>query len=226
MRSLLLGLLLACIAGCATGDFPGSRPGGSPERRAQALAENGQHEDAARAYIALAADRSGIERDRLALLAIEQWLDAGDGRRARTAMFDVAIPEPGVMRDRWDTNRAAIELWEGRPDGALNILEPMSRRALPRPTRLRVDALRGDAWFQKNDPMRAIGIYTERERSGDARFREQSRQRLWAGLLVSNPQLMRDMAEIAADPVTRGWLSIGALAASTGQPGYRLGRTG
>ena len=55
--------------------------GGSAESRAERFARDGEHEEAARIYIGLAADTSGIERDRLTLLAVEQWLDGGDPAR-------------------------------------------------------------------------------------------------------------------------------------------------
>ena len=211
-------LTAALLTGCATGDF--GMPGSPSERRAEMLADDGRHEDAAGIYIGLASGASGSERDRLTLLAVEQWLDAGDGQRARTAMVDVSMPADGDLRWLWNTNRAAIELWEGRPDGALNILEPMSREPLPRRHRARVEALRGDAWFQKDDPLRAIDIYIQRERGlDDARSIDRNRRRLWAGLLVSDAQVLRSAGEITTDPVVRGWLTLGALATSTWQQG-------
>jgi outer membrane PBP1 activator LpoA protein len=220
LSRLITATLLATLllGGCVSTDFSGT--GGSSERRAEMLAQERRHADAAGLYIGLASEASGRERDRLTLLAVEQWLDAGDGRRARTAMFDVAMPAGGDQRWIWNTNRAAIELWEGRPDGALNILEPMSAEPLPVTNRSRVQALRADAWFQKDDPLRAIGLYTQREQLlTDEQDVEWNRARLWAGLLVSNVQTMRRMANVTADPVMRGWLSLGALAASTGQQG-------
>ncbi len=48
---------------------------------------------------------------------------------------------------------------------------------------------------------------------------EQNRSRLWQGLLFSNPQVLRQAAEIATDEQTRGWLTLGSLATSTGQQG-------
>ena len=132
-RLLVTLAIAAAVAGCATGDFPGTS--GSGERRAEVLRDERQFAEAAGVYIGLASEAAGRERDRLTLLAIEQWLDAGDGRRARTAMFDVVMPADGdELRWLWNTNRAALELWEGRPDSALNILEPMSRQPLPVPT--------------------------------------------------------------------------------------------
>lgn len=212
-------LFAACLAGCATGEFGGSGVS-STERRAGNLAAAGQHADAAGLYIGLASSAAGGERERLTLLAAEQWLDAGDGRRAKTAMQDVAMPAGGELRWIWNTNRAAIELWEGRPDGALNILEPMSAEPLPTRHRLRAQALRADAWFQKDDPLRAISLYAQRESMlSDERDVQANRARLWAGLLVSDVQTLRRMAGATADPIARGWLSLGALGASTGQQG-------
>jgi len=217
-----LGLLLcaaALLASCAATDI-GGRSGSQAERRAESLARQGRHDEAASAYIGLASARSGEERDRLTLLAAEQWLDAGDGRRARSAMSDIVVPSTGELRWLWITNRAAIELWQGEPDNALALLEPMSAEPLPMRHRARVEALRGDAWFQKGDPLRAVDIYMRREqwldRPGGA---TENRERLWAGLTVGSPQVLRQAAEIAIDDVARGWLALGALATSTGQQG-------
>jgi len=99
-------------------------------------------------------------------------------------------------------------------------LEPMSRRSLSDRDRLRVEALRADAWIQKQDPERAVQLMMQREAwISNRRGIEQNRKRLWQGLLVSSPQVLRRAAETSPDPVIRGWLSIGSLAASTGQQG-------
>ena len=83
--ALLAVSLLA--AACAA---PGGYTGVPGENRAERLAAAGEHEDAARVYIGLAAEASVQERDRLTLLAVEQWLDAGDINRARSAFASVA----------------------------------------------------------------------------------------------------------------------------------------
>ena len=81
-----LAVLLAMTvfaAGCeSTG---GSMSSSSGEGRAERQAENGDYQGAAATYIDLAAGETGAERDRLTLLAVEQWLDAGDASRARNA---------------------------------------------------------------------------------------------------------------------------------------------
>jgi len=207
------------LAGCETMNLPGL-PRGQSEQRADGLALQGRHDEAAAMYIGMASNATGIERDRLTLLASEQWLDAGDGRRASSAMRDVTMPSGGDLLWLWNTNSAALNLWEGRPQQALDILDAMSAQALPLEHRLRVEALRADAWFQKDDPLRAVQLYMQREQWLD-RGPEMldNRQRLWAGLLVSNVRTLRSAGMIASDATSRGWLGLGALAVATGQQG-------
>lgn len=217
LLAVLAGMLLA--SACATtnfGDFPGSQS----ERRAEALSRNGQFADAAGIYIGLASGASGQERDRLTLLAIEQWLFAGDGRRARNALSQIPTPAAGELLWLWSADAAALALWEGKPDNALALLEPLSRQPLPASHRARVEALRGDAWFQKDDPLRALDLYLQRENwLNDSGSIAASRSRLWAGLKVSNVATLREAANVSFDPIARGWLTLAALANSTGQQG-------
>jgi outer membrane PBP1 activator LpoA protein len=214
----MLIAMLALAAGCATGDYGGY--GVSGERRAEMLAEEGQFYDAAGAYIGLASSASGPERTRLTLLAIEQWLFAGDGRRARNALSQIDTPADGELLWLWSANAAGLSLWEGLPDRALALLDPLSRQALPADHRARVEALRADAWFQKSEPLRAVDLYVQRENWLDnPQAIDASRDRLWAGLQVIDPASLGEAATVAFDPVTRGWLTLAALATSTGQQG-------
>ena len=205
------------VGACAT---PGGYSGVPGEGRAERLAVAGEHEDAARVYFGLAAEASLQERDRLTLLAVEQWLDAGDINRARSAFRGVTRPATAEARYLWDTNSAALALYSGEADQALDILESMSRQSLPERHRLRVEALRADAWIQKGDPARAVELMTQREMwLSDRRSIERNRLRLWQGLLVSDPQQLRESAGQTLDADVRGWLEISSLAASTGQQG-------
>jgi outer membrane PBP1 activator LpoA protein len=207
----------AFLSACATGDFAGRSAG---EARAEREARSGRHADAAGTYIGLAARESGDEQTRLTLLAVEQWLYAGDARRARNALRAIPIPSEGELLWLWSTGAAALRLWEGQPDRALDLLEPLSRQPLPQEHRVRVEALRGDAWFQKGQPVLAIDIYQQRENWLDDDFSiMQNRQRLWAGLRVSNVATLRDAAERTVDRNVRGWLELGSLANSTGEQG-------
>lgn len=213
---LLIGLI--ALAACDTTGIGGFA--GSAENRAERLARNGAHEEAASTYMGLAIDATGSERDRYTLLAVEQFLDAGDVSRARSAFAAVMQPTSGSLLPIWTTNRAALHLYNGEADAALALLAPLSREPLSRRDRLRVEALRADAWIQKQDPARAVQLMTQRETwISDRRGIEQNRRRLWQGLLMSSPTVLRNAAETSTDPVIRGWLTIGSIAASTGQQG-------
>ena len=221
-RIVALLAIAFLLNACATSDFGGY--GGENERRAETLSAAGQYADAAGVYIGMASETSGQERDRLTLLAIEQWLFAGDGRRARSALSQMPAPASGELLWLWSADAAALSLWEGRPDRALELLDPLSEQALPADHRARVEALRGDAWFQKGEPLRAVDLYTQRENWLDSpQALDANRQRLWAGLIVSDTQTLKNASEIAYDPITRGWLSLAALANSTGQQGIGWG---
>jgi len=213
-------LLLSVLAygGCQTTGMSGSST--SPEKRAEQLAQNGEHDEAATAYIGLATNAVGVDRDRLTLLAVEQWLDAGDVARARRGMASIQQAASGTLLPLWNTNTAALSLYQGDADAALQLLEPMSRQSLTMRDRLRVEALRADAWIQKQDPTRAVELMTQRETwLNTSREIERNRARLWQGLLFSNPQVLREATQLAVDEETRAWLSLGSLATSTGQQG-------
>jgi len=215
-HALLLAAAAVLLGGCATGSLPGS-PG---ERRAQQLADSGEHDAAASVYIGMAAEAADDERDRLTLLAVEQWLEAGDGRRARSALRRMPAPPQGELLWLWSSDAAALALWEGRPDDALQLLGPLGRQPLPLAYRLRVEALLADAWFQKDEPLRALQLYQGRENWLDSSSEiERNRQRMWSGLLASDPQSLRAAAEASNDRELAGWLTLGALAAATGQQG-------
>ncbi len=212
-------LLLAFMMGACETTVVGVSSG-SAESRAERLALSGEYQEAASVYIGLAAEASGAERDRLTLLAADNWLDAGDAVRAQNAFQGVAQPQGGELLWRWNTTRAAMLLYEGDAAQAKDLLESLSRQSLPPDTRLRVEALRADAWFQLQDPARAVELLMQRESwLSDRQSIEQNRERLWRGLVVSDPQVLRGAAETATDPTVRGWLSLGALAAATGQQG-------
>ena len=211
-----LSLVLGACQSTGVGTW-GNAPG---EGRAARLAINGNHSEAAGVYIGLASEATGSEKDRLTLLAVEQWLDAGDAARARNAFRRVPRQSVASLRWLWNTNSAALSLYAGEPDDALSILEPMSRESLTQNHRLRVEALRADAWIQKRDPARAIELMTQRESwLTGRRSIEQNRWRLWQGLLVSEAQVLRASAALTLDDEVKGWLSLGSLAASTGQQG-------
>ena len=214
-----LVLLVLLASGCETTGLAGL-PARTGEASAQQLANDGEHDEAAREYIGLASNVTGSERDRLTLLAVEQWLLAGDIRRATNAFSGVPRPAGGDVQWLWDIERAAFALRERDTDRALGILDALGKQALPPEYRSRADALRADASFQQGDPARAVRLLLQRESTLSGRYERQlNQQRLWQGLIASNPETLRAAADVATEPEVRGWLSIGALAASTGQQG-------
>ncbi|MDG2107262.1 MAG: hypothetical protein P8J74_01240, partial [Woeseiaceae bacterium] len=118
--SMLCIMLL--LAACQTASI--SHLSGSGEHRVEQLVDNGRHQEAASAYIRLAANATGNERDRLTLLAIEQWLDAGEVKRAERVTANVQIPTYESLLPIWNTNLAALSLYRGNADAALQLLEP------------------------------------------------------------------------------------------------------
>lgn len=222
MLALARLLLLACMAFIlsACGSTGGGFSSSSGEGRAERQAQNGDYHAAAATYVDLASTAVGAERDRLTLLAVEQWLNAGDAARAGNAFAAITRPADAGTRHLWDTNSATLKLYAGDADGALETLESLSREPLSRKRRLRVDALRADAWVQKDDPARAVELMTKRESMlTSSRDIDRNRQHLWQALLSSDPAVLRASAELTLDENTRGWLSLSSLAASTGQQG-------
>jgi outer membrane PBP1 activator LpoA protein len=210
--------MLALVGACTT--TGSGETAGSSESRAERLAMNGNHDDAAATYIDLAASARGAERDRLTLLAAEQWQHAGDEMRARNAFSTVSRPVGGEIAWLWDSVSATMLLYQGDAEQARDVLESLSLESLSPDMRLRVEALRADAWFQLGDPTRAIQLMRQREVwLDDASSIEKNRNRLWRGLLVSDPQVLRSAAEQSTNPVVLGWLTLGSLATATGQQG-------
>ncbi len=220
--AILIASLFA-LAACETTGMTGL--GSSGESRIQRMVQNGEHAAAAGAYMGMAVVSAGAERDRYTLLAVEQYLDAGDVTRARSAFSGVAEQRTGALVPLWQTSQAAFHLYKGDADAALGLLEPLSRESLAHRDRLRVEVLRADAWIQKQDPARAVELMTQRETWLDNRRDvENNRMRLWQGLLVSSPTTLRTAADQSTDPDVRGWLTLASIAASTGRQGIGWSR--
>lgn len=212
--ALLLGVSLA---GCQT---TGTGAGGSGTSAAQRLAEQGRHDEAAAEFIARATTVEGAARDRLTLLAAEQWVLAGDAARARNALNSVAQPVSEALTPLASIVQSGILVMDGRADDALAILEPLSRNPLNVEDRLRVDAARADAWLALEEPARAIELMTQREALLDDRNEIlNNRERLWRGLTSTHPMVLRENSELTMDPEVRGWLTLASLARTTGEQG-------
>ncbi len=217
--ALLLALLALLLGGCGTtgtGGFGSS----SAENRALRQAQAGEYSDAASAYIGLAAAAEGLERDRLTLLAVEQWLRAGDRARAANAMRAVPVAPSAGLEVLWTVNTAALLLADDRVEDAIALLEPLSRSPMSQADRSRVDATRADAWIAKEEPERAVQLMAQRETwldSGNDIL--DGRRRLWEGLKSTHPIVLREAAGVTTDTDVQGWLTLASLARTTGEQG-------
>ena len=108
-RFFILLAVLLLANGCATSDFS-SKPGAQTEQWAGILAKRGQFNESASIYIQLAEKKIGQEHDRLTLLAIEQWLNAGDAHRARNTLRKISKPLSGELLWLWNADTAALAL--------------------------------------------------------------------------------------------------------------------
>ncbi len=208
---LLIGLLAAgCQTTPATGDYR------QAEARADALAESGRHQDAARIYIALAGETQGEERNRLTLLAVDEWLLAGDAARARNAFASTTRPaDPDAQAD-WTLTAARLDLAGGRPEAALEKLASLGDLELRVEQRLRRDALRGSALFDTGQTLDALALLVRRELwledSADIR---RNHDIIWAGLIATPPATLEAALAETRNPTITGWLELGLVGAGT-----------
>lgn len=209
--------LTVVLTACATGELGRWQ---STEDRAAELASEGRYEAAASMYIELAGGQLGVERDRLTLLAIQHWLDAGDIARARGAFRAIEEPTSGQALWLWQMNQAALLLVDGKPADALRNLAALDDRNLPQGIRLRAEALSADAWFQQGQPVRALELLRQRETwLSDSASILNNRERAWQGLMVSDEAVLQKAQQHGADREINGWLALALMARETRQSG-------
>lgn len=209
-----MGLL---IAGCQTTGGPNL--GGSMSQ-AERLAMQGRHGEAAVEYMTESSQVDGDMRTEFTLLAVEQWLLAGNDQRAIAAMDALALPVSDNLYPLYATNLAGLKLLEDDAAAAAALLEPLSRRPLRIEDRLRVDAARANTWLKMEQPSRAVEILTQREALLDSRQAiVRNRELLWRGLKRTRPVVLREESAVTSDPEVQAWLLLASLARTTGQQG-------
>ena len=139
--ALLTACALLYFAGCET-NAGGRLVPLAGEARALAEAHAGNAAAAARRYVGLAARAAGSERERLTLLAIEQWLLAGDENRARSAQASLTQPAGAANAALATAVRARFLLATLDPEQALILLEPLSAKPMTPERRAVVEQLR------------------------------------------------------------------------------------
>ncbi|MGO9514542.1 MAG: penicillin-binding protein activator [Steroidobacteraceae bacterium] len=179
--------------------------------RAQHLAEEGKHADAARVYAELAAEVPA-ERDNYELLSAEQWALAGDTPAAKQALAAVS-PE---ARTKLPTSRAlvAAEIALAENDGARAIHE-LDSIAVPTQADLAQNYwwLRGKSAFLTGHPVEGTRAFVERERylTNPASLRA-SREELFGLIRSAAERGVSLKAPPKTDPIVAGWLALGPVA--------------
>jgi outer membrane PBP1 activator LpoA protein len=211
IRASTLGLLLcAGLAGCVTQggvQQHTTAPTGEATQAAQALYIKGQFDQAAQAYLALAAQDSE-HRDYYKLLAAESYRQEGALDRAAPIVTDIRRSHlEGEDSLRFDALRAEIALKNNDPATALSLTGKPSSRVSPQISQ-RLAELRARAQAASNDPWSAAQTRVELDGQLHGIDREQNRQQILTLLtgLGAQPLTERAAALPANDPM-KPWVS-------------------
>jgi len=222
-RPRLLAVLMAVlvVAGCSLVK-PEQPNVASNQERAQHLATDGKHADAARAYADLAA-QNPTDRDDYELLSAEQWVLAGDIASAKQAYAAVS-PQ---ARTTLPASRAlvAAEIAVAERDGATAIRELDS---IPVPTAAELAQnywwLRGKAAFLSGHPVEGTRSFVERERYlPDSASLRASRDELFELIRDAATRGVSLKAPPKTDPIVAGWLALGPVAVDMARDPMRAG---
>ncbi len=214
LAALALGFTLALVAAC-TSMAPGEGPASAD--RAERLLRQNNPAAAAQMFERLAADNMPPARVDFALSAARAWLAANkpaDAQRALDAAGATLTPKQSFDRELL---RAEVLLDQGQATQAWRqvsaIAEPREGADAARLFRLQQQiALRAGL------PLDAIKAEQARERvaTADAE-RATARRELLAGLREAADRGVRLDPATAREPVARGWLEMGQIAAAAGR---------
>jgi len=212
-----IALLALFAAGAAcTSLTPTQRPPGDNaalEQRARAAADAGNFETAADLYTQLATASSGTARVEYLLQAGRFAADYGDTALARRRVGEARSGATVVQQQTGSVLLARLELAEGRPQAALDMLAALPQ-ALPDQARNDAAAVRGQALFRLGRPVDAVRVLVEREVwLTDADSVVANQRMIWDGFraLPAAPP-----AAATGDTVVDGWLALAPLTSSTG----------
>jgi len=212
---LLAGLALACLAACVPSQEPGSGPASSD--RAERLLRQGNATEAAQMYERLAMQNQPPASVDFSLSAVRAWLTANrpaDAQRVLDALGATVTPDQGLDRDLL---RVELLLAQGQSAQALRqvnaIAEPRAAAEAARLFRLQQQVA-----LRAGQPLDAIRAEQARERvaTNDAE-RAAARRELLAGLREAVDRGVRMNPTAVTDPIARGWLEMGQIAASAGR---------
>ena len=204
--------LLAATAACTSLTPTPRTPADTTalEERARAAEEAGNAAAAADLYSQLAATAGGSRRVDFLLAAARLAADYGDTALARRRLNDARTGATLVQQQTSAVLLARLELAEGRPQAALDMLAslpPLSEAA-----QSDAAAVRGQALFRVGRPVEAVRALVEREVwLSDAPAILANQRMIWDGFrqqpLVAPPAATGDV-------IIDGWLALAPLATS------------
>ncbi|HEX6996709.1 MAG TPA: penicillin-binding protein activator [Gammaproteobacteria bacterium] len=210
-RQLAFAAAILCVLAACTSTQPVSRPSADAQRleqRAEREAERGNLRAAAEAYAELAAGASGPARSGHAIEAARLYIELGDLAAASRLLNDARAGADPTQRQTVTVLLARIELEQGRPQQALDMIAALGRP--PAPVLRDAALVRGLAFFRLNRFTDAVGALVERELWLDEADDILANQRLiWDGLgrYRGEAPLPR-----TGDPIVDGWLALAPLA--------------
>ena len=213
---------LAFAAACSLVSPAATTAPASNLERAQRLATEGKHGDAAQLYADLAV-QSPDQHDDYELLSAEQWVLAGNVQAAKQAFAAVSPAARTAMPASRALVAAEIALADHQGAEALRELDSITPPTAPDLAQSYY-WLRGKAQFLLGRPVDGVRSFVDREHYiADPNALKASRQELF-GLVrdaALHGQPMKPPPK--SDPVTAGWLALGSVAVEMARNPMRAG---
>jgi hypothetical protein len=216
LSALLLSALL--LAGCQSLSGSGAGPGSL--QRAESLAQRGDHPAAAREYEKLAEDNPGTAGNGYRLAAAREWLAANRADEARRVLALVSGTPSAAESLELQLLNVELTLASGEAQRAWQQLEALPAQRDPA-RQVRQLALRQRLAFATGRPAEGVRAQVAREQLlADPEARLQSRRELFAQLREAAARGVKlEPAAAGADPIVRGWLELGPVAAAVDRGG-------
>lgn len=210
----ILAITLVVATAACTSVTPTARAPGDTvalEGRARAAEEAGNAAAAADLYSQLAATTTGSRRVEFLLAAARLAADSGDAALARRRLNEARAGATPAQQQRSAVLLARLELTEGRPQAALDMLTALTD--LSEAAQSDAAAVRGQALFRLGSPVEAVRTLVEREVwLTDAAAILANQRMIWDGF--RQQPLVAPTA--TGDVIIDGWLALAPLATSTG----------
>ncbi|MGI9290960.1 MAG: penicillin-binding protein activator [Gammaproteobacteria bacterium] len=209
-KSLCLTLILLLTA-CSPLQQDDGQPSG---RAAQKMSAKGDHLGASRAYLDLAVNTSGEQRERFVIFAANELFLANDLDGANRILIEVGAQPAEANIDLWAQVTAELRLAENNPEAALDALNKVMSTQSEGVAK-RILLLRSDALFQLGDTNTAVATLLQREqlltRNKDILA---NHRHIWSGLQANGADIPPNAGQSTSDPILNNWLDLGYVAYS------------